>query len=946
MRVRISPPSRRPSRGRLSRALVPVAIGALVAGTAGLGLTAPAAANPAGTGLVVSEVYGAGGNNGAVYNADYVELYNPTSAAIALNGLSVHYRSASGGSGGTPYALAGSLDAGAHFLVRMSATGANGAALPTPDATASPAFSMAAAGGQVYLLDGTTAVTDTGDMAGRAGVVDMVGLATATSFETAPGPGASASQSAQRDGNGADTDNNAADFALAAPTPTSGGGTPPPPPTTATIAEIQGTDAAVSPLLGQTVTTRGVVTAAYPTGFFNGFFLQTAGTGGGTDATPGASDGIYVFGSAAMAVGPQIGDHLEVTAPVTEFAGLTELVPRSGGVVRLADPADPVQPLVAAYPTTEADREAHESELLAPTDTFTVTNNYTTNQYAEIWLATGTAPLVQPTDVAAVGTAEYDAVVADNDARKVVLDDGASINFLSNATNQAIPLPWLSATNPVRVGARATLQAPVILDYRNNAWKFQPTQQVTGEGAEVATFANTRTPAPDPVGGAVRLATFNVLNYFNTTGVDFVAAGGTCTYYVDRVDDPVTDRSCNPDGPRGAAEAEDLIRQQDKIVAAINALDADIVSLEEIENSVKLLGETDRDDALGTLVAALNSAAGSTRWAYAPSPSAADLPDLTEQDVIRTAFIYDPATVAPVGGSRVLVGSADFSNAREPLAQVFEPLGAAEGDGFAVVVNHFKSKGSGADAIGDNADGPQGAFNGDRTRQAAALVAFADGFAADRGVAKVFLTGDFNAYTQEDPMQVLYGAGFTKVVSDDPADTSYSFSGLSGSLDHVLANDAALATVTGADIWEINANEPVAFEYSRHNYNATLFYQPDAFRASDHNPEIVGIAVPRPVKSKVRAWAHPRRLRVDRDSTTIIVRVTARRVQPSGEVQVSLGGDELGSAQLRRGWASLPVGPFDTTGRKRLEVRYLGDATTRPASTTVTVIVTKRRHHH
>ncbi len=85
---------------------------------------------------------------------------------------------------------------------------------------------------------------------------------------------------------------------------------------------------------------------------------------------------------------------------------------------------------------------------------------------------------------------------------------------------------------------------------------------------------------------------------------------------------------------------------------AINTMDADIVSLEEIENSVKLLGETDRDDAVKQLVNALNTAAGSRRWAFAASPAAADLPALAEQDVIRTAFIYDPTVVAPSGRRR------------------------------------------------------------------------------------------------------------------------------------------------------------------------------------------------------------------------------------------------------------------------------------------------------
>ena len=108
-------------------------VAAVVAGGA---LLAPANANPSGTGLVISEVYGAGGNGGAVYNADFVELYNPTTSAVSLTGDYIHYRSATGTSGGTPYALTGSVPAGGHFLIQMGTAGANGAALPTPDAVA------------------------------------------------------------------------------------------------------------------------------------------------------------------------------------------------------------------------------------------------------------------------------------------------------------------------------------------------------------------------------------------------------------------------------------------------------------------------------------------------------------------------------------------------------------------------------------------------------------------------------------------------------------------------------------------------------------------------------------------------------------------------------------------------------------------------------------------
>jgi predicted extracellular nuclease len=798
---------------------------------------APATANPAGTGLVISEVFGGGGNSGAPYKSDFIELYNPTGSAIPIAGLTVQYRSASGSSGGAPVALTGSVPSHGHYLIK-AADGANTAApaLPTPDATTT--FSMAAGAGQVLLINGSS-FTGTGNVAGNTNLVDMVGYGTGNNtFEGATmGANLSNTTSANRTAAGADTDNNNADFSSAAPTPentgsTGGGGDG----GDKTIAEIQGTGD-TSPLVGQTVTTLGIVTAAYPTGGFNGIYVQTPGTGGANDATPGASDAIFVFGSNSGAATVQVGDYVQVTGTVTEFNGLTEITPGAGGVTAATGSASPVTPLAIAYPTTAAAREAHEGELLAPTDHFTVTDTYATNQYAEIELATGDKPLLVPTEVAdAQDSAAIGAVVADNAARKVTLDDGSSINFMT-ASNQSIPLPWLAASNPVRVGERATFNAPVILDYRNGLWKFQPQHRVTDTGTDVVSFENTRKESPEAVPGNVHLATFNVLNYFPTVGVDYVASGHSCTFYDDRAGNHNTVNDCGPTGPRGAAEADDLNRQQTKIVAAINALGADVVSLEEIENSAQF--GPDRDAALSTLVNALNTAAGSTRWAYAPSPAAADLPPLAEQDVIRTAFIYDPNTISLVGASRVLVGSAAFANAREPLAQAFKPKGATDASTFAVVVNHFKSKGSGVD------DGTgQGNANPDRIAQAQALIPFANQFASDRGTDKLFLTGDFNSYSHEDPVQVLEGAGFTAINSDNPNEWTYSFGGESGSLDHVFANPAARPMVAGADVWSINSGESVAWEYSRTNYNVSDFYQPNMFRASDHVPEIVGLDVP------------------------------------------------------------------------------------------------------
>ena len=915
------------------------AAAALAATVSGLALLPTGPASAASTGLVISEAYVNGGSAGATYTNKYVELFNPTGAAVALSGLSLQYRApGSSGPSTTTVALSGSVPAGGYFTVQGGSNGANGAAVPGVDQTSS--LNPGAGGGTITLADLTTPV----DPSTSTDVVDKLGWGSSNTPEGSAASGNSVTLSLQRNAAGADTDVNGTDFTAGAPTPdaVNGGGTTPGGTTDATIAQIQGTGAA-TPFAGQQVVTRGVVTAAYPTGGLNGFYLQTGGTGGDTpDATPGSSDAIFVFGSVAAGQ-VAVGDSVEVTGTASEFSGLTEI--SSPTLTHLAAPLPAVRPLATSVPSA-ADREAHEGELFAPTGDFTVTDTFSTNQYAEIGLAAGDHPLIQPTDVAdAQDKPAIAAITADNADRGVVLDDGASINFLpfGGGPAQDIALPWLSPSNPIRVGAAVDFTGPVVLDFRNSVWKLQPTHQVTDLGADVATFENTRpeNAAPGDVGGDIRLATFNVLNYFNTTGVAYDAAHpGACEYYDDRDGNHVGVDDCGPSGPRGAAEDDDLQRQQAKIVAAINKLGAGVVSLEEIENSVAL-GEADRDDALASLVAALNAAAGAGTWAYVPSPAPADLPPVAEQDVIRTAFIYRPAEVAPVGASQVLVGSAAFGNAREPLAQAFKGVGLPDSEAFAVVVNHFKSKGSGT----PDPDG-QGNANADRVAQAEALWPFAEEFAASRGTDKVFLTGDFNSYSEEDPLQVLYAHGYTNLESTtSPGEATYSFDGLSGSLDHVLANPAARAMVTGVDVWQINAEESVAFEYSRTNYNVTDFYAPDQFRASDHDPEIVGLDLPEPVDQRaaatVTATAVPSTTIARLLPVLLVVQVKADDgSRPSGTVTVSWDG-KTREVRLVRGHAALSLGTFATAGVHTVTVEWAGNDEVKPASDTVDVRVVR-----
>ena len=946
-------PSPRPSQTSSSRrplaALLGLGLAASALAAAPIG---PASAAVDGSGLVISEFYGGGGNSGSTYTHDFVELYNPTDAAIPVDDWSVQYRSATSTAAGQVTRLAGSVPAGGHYLVQMAKGEGGTTPLPTPDAIGTSA--MAGGGGQVWLASTTTALTPPVGNVSDAQIVDFVGAATtARSFEGAAVTSApSNSLSVSRSATGADSDDNAADFVAGAPTPQGSGTTTPDPepepepvaPVDKTIAEIQGTGAETPLDRTALVRTRGVVTAAYPTGGFNGFYVQTAGTGGDPKpAEGGASDAVFVWlgAPAPTATYPEIGDHVEVVGLPTEFNGLTQVDARAaskGSTTVLTEPAAAVKPRAFELPSP-ALREQYEGELVLPSQGYTVSNNFNLNNFAEIGLAVGDSPLITPTEVARPGTPELDAVKADNAARAIALDDGSSTNFLGGTTNQAIPLPWISDGDVVRVNSAVTFTEPVVVDWRNSTWKFQPTQQLTADGEAPATFEDTRTAAPEPVGGDLTLATFNVLNYFSTTGEEWVAAGSgrSCSYYTDRAGANVTNDRCNPDGPRGAANQANLERQEAKIVAAINAIDADVISLEEIENSAAF--GLDRDEALATLVAALNEEAGPDHWAYVPSPEAVP----AAEDVIRTAFIYQPASVETMGSSVIHDDEAVFFNAREPLAQAFKPVGGDADEAFSVIVNHFKSKStSGAPSSGDNANGEQGAWNGDRVRQAESLADFTAEFAAAAGTEAVFLTGDFNSYTQEDPLQVLYGEGFTDIASE--GEWSYSFSGMSGSLDHVLANEAASAMVTGSDIWEINAVESVAYEYSRSNYNVTDFYAPDAYRSSDHEPHVVGIAVGGEVAPAPATVTTPGTVQNAYGDVLRIPVEIASEGTAGGRVDLHWNGGVIGSADVVDGRAVVEVPrrllPPQTY---RVLVRYSGDATTQAADGGVVIQVAKAR---
>ena len=620
------------------------------------------------------------------------------------------------------------------------------------------------------------------------------------------------------------------------------------------IPDIQTTgDGDDSQLINQTVETKGVVTAAYPKGEnanlkgLEGFTIQTPGTGGTWDPSRTASDGLFVFMGKSSATTPSIGECVVVKGKVAEHSGvknataatqsLTQLLPQS---ITTATDCDPVKPTELSGVPTQDQMEALESMLVLPKDTWTITDNYKTNRYGTLSLTPGTEVLRTATDVVAPGAAAQ-AYEAENAAKTIDLDDASTTdltNFKQNGHKERYA--YLANGAPARVGYHVIFTKPVVLESRFGSFVFQPTQMTAGNPDRSPVTITGERPTVPTVSGDTKVATFNVLNYFSDLGENEPG----CKGYEDRNHKYVTDKDCKL---RGAWSSQAFANQQTKIVQAINMIDADVVALEEIENPVASGVSTDRDGALKSLVNALNAAAGSEVWAYVPSPSTVP----ANEDVIRIAFIYKKATITPVGDSVIYDDPAYTGLARQPLAQEFKPITDAnhEGKNFVVIANHFKSKGSapknlsGAEAAAntDNGDG-QGNSNGVRVKQARALATFAQRFNGT----PTLLVGDFNAYTKEDPLKVLTDAGWAH--ESGHGDSSYVYGGRSGSMDHVFANSAAHPLITEVKSWAVNAQESIAFEYSRANYNAYLAFEADnPYRASDHNPEIIGLNLITPI---------------------------------------------------------------------------------------------------
>ncbi len=857
------------------------------------------------SGVVISQVYGGGGNSGATIKQDFIELFNAGSADVSIGGWSVQYTSATGNTWNNKTNIPAGvvLKPGQYYLIQQAA-GNGGTVDLVPDLVGT--IAMSANNGKVALVTSTTQLPQ-----GTAptGVEDFVSFGASTPTEGQPTPALTATTAALRNSNGCtDTDNNLADFTVGAPNPrnssatlaTCGGTTPVKAPIVpscpdqiavagtasafsisakdadsivnaatvtstlpdgvtkgtftaagavdvdaklsfnvantlaagnynisvkwdnndaqtasctfklsvsgiVTIPAIQGSGAKSS-MDGASVTTSGIVTKLIN----NGFYLQDP-IG---DNDPTTSDGIFVFMNAVPTV--EVGDKITVSAKVQEYSVSTSAASQANPLTELSSVSAitviskgnqlplPVEVSLATM-TAQSDMERYEGMLVRITDTLTVNQTNFVGSWGQLTLSSGGRTLT-PTNVERPGPAA-NALQAANLARSIVLDDGSTTKFPN-------PTPYLWQDGTVRGGDTATGVVGVVdfgpaTDSASGplSYKIHPT------AAPVFARPIARPATPPVVGGNIRVASANVLNYFTSGsgGTAFVAGSPSCG------------SDC-----RGANSAAEFTRQRTKILGMLAGMNADVVGLMEIQNSAS-------NFAVQDLVNGLNVILGVNTYAAVPLPAAGG----TGTDAIRVAMIYKPGKLGLVGAS---IADTNSVNNRPTFAQGFV---APNGEKFAVMVNHLKSKGSCSSGLNADQGDLQGCHNQTRKEQAQRLLAWLPTVKATAQTEDVILIGDFNAYAKEDPIDVLTTGGIVDLVGKfDPADYSYVFDAGAGRLDHGLGTASVATKVTGATSWHINADEPSWTDYNLEDKAAgNDWYQPTMFRASDHDPMLIGLSV-------------------------------------------------------------------------------------------------------
>ncbi len=563
------------------------------------------------------------------------------------------------------------------------------------------------------------------------------------------------------------------------------------------IHEVQGNGSS-SPLLSQTVVIEGIVTAVFEG--LDGYFVQEADHD--HDADTATSEGVFVYRNNINSSNVAVGNRIRVLGTVDEYYTRTQLRKTEAAVD--CGQADAVTPVVVTLPVNSTERwEQLEGMVVHFNQQLVVTDNYNLGRYGEITVAS--QQLRIPTDVHPAGTAQAIALADENRRNRIVLDDVVSGQ---NPAHVRYPAPGLSFSNTLRNGDQLSPLTGII-DYSFNEYRILPLTE------PAFSSANPRVPEPQlSYQGNIRVASFNVLNYFNGDG----NGGGFPT-------------------SRGAATLFEFERQSAKIVNALATMNADIIGLIEIEND-----GFGSNSAIADLTSRLNTTLGTDKYRYVSLP----VPRIGT-DAITNGLIYNSEAFTESGTAAFLDTGAFSYGSRPTLVQTFKASDSNQQ--LTVAVNHFRSKNCGSSATGDNADQNDGqsCWNAQRVEAAEQLLGWLDTNPTGVSEPRQILLGDFNAYSQEDPMQTLYLAGFINPISNsDNSGTTYVYQGEAGAIDHALLSADAAAILTDATVWQINSPEPYIFEYGTSYKSAEQiisFYSDAPYRSSDHDPIVLELTL-------------------------------------------------------------------------------------------------------
>ena len=540
------------------------------------------------------------------------------------------------------------------------------------------------------------------------------------------------------------------------------------------ICTIQGAGTA-SAYIGQVVTTTGIVTAAFEgTGSLQGFFIEDPDCDGLTIT----SNGIFVYAPAITNVG--IGDLMQLTGQVDEYQGCTELKNITAFSVL---GSGVVTPTAIAMPLASSSVwERYEGMLVRFPGIMTVTDNDDWAHYGELVMAPDR--LWQPTHLVDPNDADPNGSTVGGLGNVAAVSAAEAINALSTiilddgrTSSWPDPPPLADVDGTVRCGSTVN-DLTGVLHYAYSEYRLHPATPVI--------MQHDPRPAAPSVGGDLRIASWNTHNFWSTLG------------------------------GFGAANSGEYTRQRTKLVAAMFAMDADALVLCEMQNN---------DVAWPDLLAALNAQYGSTVYAA------------VEDDAgfgTKTVIYYKTAVLAT---ATPLDSYYSSTFERAHITQGFEVI--ANGARFLLSGVHFRSK------LCDNATGPdldigdgQGCYNAHRIDQAYELAEHWAALRTSTGINAQLIMGDFNSYTQEDPLDMLRSQGLVYLLPDPQVHYSFRYASSFGAIDHALGTPDLVGAMTSVSPWAINADEPPVFDYPDANI---AFYQPNAYRSSDHDPVLVGI---------------------------------------------------------------------------------------------------------